>query len=307
MGRWKGIRTIEYCEQNQRDLVIALGFFDCIHKGHIKLIDECKLFAFKKSCSSAVFTFSNSPFETLGKCCGQILTFEERLYKLDNLHVEFCVKAFFDKTFSQLSPIQFLDNFIRYMSVKGIVVGKDYTFGKKGEGNISTLAKWCEENSVELSIVDFERDNGKKIASTDIRDLLMNGDLKKANDYLVKPYFVIGKVIHGSKRGRNIGFATANLEYPANKLKIQPGAYYTRTCINGVWLKSVTNVGEHPTFDDGNFNIESHVIYYDGDIYGEKIIVEFLERIRDIRKFSSKYELAEQITKDIQFAMNSDL
>ena len=252
--------------------------------------------------------FSNSPFETLGKCCGQILTFEERLYKLDNLHVEFCVKAFFDKTFSQLSPIQFLDNFIRYMSVKGIVVGKDYTFGKKGEGNISTLAKWCEENSVELSIVDFERDNGKKIASTDIRDLLMNGDLKKANDYLVKPYFVYREgEFMASKRGRNIGFATANLEYPANKLKIQPGAYYTRTCINGVWLKSVTNVGEHPTFDDGNFNIESHVIYYDGDIYGEKIIVEFLERIRDIRKFSSKDELAEQITRDIQFAMNSDL
>ncbi|MDE5616838.1 MAG: hypothetical protein K2I78_03525, partial [Clostridia bacterium] len=147
MSRWKGIKTIEYGEQSQCDLVVALGFFDCIHKGHIKLINECKQMAFKNSCSSAVFTFSNSPFELLRKESGQILTFEERLYKLDNLHVDFCIKTQFDEYFSQLSPIDFLNNFIKYVSIKGIAVGKDYTFGRYGEGNVDLLKKWCEENS----------------------------------------------------------------------------------------------------------------------------------------------------------------
>lgn len=307
MSRWKGIKTIEYGEQNQCDIVVALGFFDCIHKGHIKLIDECKRAAYKHNCSSAVFTFSNSPFELLKKDCGQILTFEERLYKLDSLHVDFCIRSVFDNTFSQLSPEDFLNNFIKYKSVKGIVVGNDYTFGRRGEGNVEFLSKWCEKNSIELKIVDFEKDNGRKIASTDIRKLLSDGNLSKANEYLVQPYFIIGQVVHGSRRGRNIGFATANLEYPSDKLKIKAGVYYTRTLIDGVWLKSVTNVGEHPTFDDGHFNIESHVLFYDKNIYGEKIIVEFLERIRDIYKFDTKEDLAKQIKNDIEFALNSEL
>ncbi|MDE5549411.1 MAG: bifunctional riboflavin kinase/FAD synthetase, partial [Clostridia bacterium] len=123
MSRWKGIKIIEYAQKNEQDIVLALGFFDCLHIGHIKLIDECKLMAFKKSCSSAVFTFSNSPFEVLGKNQGQIHTFEERLYKLDALKVDYCVKALFDKAFSQLSPTDFINNFIKYMSIKGIVVG----------------------------------------------------------------------------------------------------------------------------------------------------------------------------------------
>ncbi|MBD5100121.1 MAG: bifunctional riboflavin kinase/FAD synthetase [Clostridiales bacterium] len=307
MSRWKGIKTIEYSQKNEQEIVLALGFFDCLHIGHIKLINECKLMAFKKSCKSAVFTFQNSPFEVLGKDCGQILTFEERLYKLDTLQVDFCVKAQFDKAFSQLIPIEFLDNFIKYMSIKGIVVGNDYTFGKCGVGNVELLKKWCEDNSIELSIVDFATDNGEKIASSKIRELLSNGDLEKANEYLIQPYFIIGEVVHGCQRGRSIGFATANLCYPSDKLKIKSGVYYTRVLIDGVWLKAVTNVGEHPTFDDDNFNIESHVLYYENDLYGKKIIIKFLERIRDITKFSSKEELSSQITKDVEFALNSKL
>ncbi|MDE6758537.1 MAG: bifunctional riboflavin kinase/FAD synthetase [Clostridia bacterium] len=305
MSRWKGIKTLEYAQKNEQPLILALGFFDCLHIGHIKLIDECKLLAFKKSCLSAVFTFSNSPFEVLGKNCGQILNFEERLYKLDCLKVDFCIKAEFNKSFSELSPLEFLETFVKYMSIKGIVVGNDYTFGRKGEGNVEYLKKWCKDNSIELSVVDFAEDNGEKIASTKIRKLLETGDLTKANAYLVEPYFIIGQVIDGCKRGRDIGFATANLAYPHDKLRIKSGVYYTRVLLDGVWLKAVTNVGEHPTFDDDNFNIESHILYYDKDIYGKKIIVKFLEKIRDIKKFSSKEELADQISKDIDFALNS--
>lgn len=307
MSRKKSIQTVEYSKAIAHPAVVALGFFDCIHIGHIKLIEECKLIAFKKNCKSAVFTFLNSPFDILGKRSGQILNFEERLKKLDSLDVDYCIAAQFDRQFSNLSPKDFLDCLIEGNSIEGIVVGEDYTFGKNGAGNVEFLAKWCQNNDIDLTIVDYAFDGDIKISSSTVRELLIEGNLKKANVYLGQPYFIIGDVICGSKRGRGIGFATANVAYPHDKLKIKAGSYYTRTFIDGVWLKSVTNVGDHPTFEDYNFNIESYIIYYKGDIYGKKIVIEFLERIRDIYKFSNKEQLAERIRKDVKFAINSKL
>ena len=307
MSRWKGIRTLNYGEKSEGQFVVALGFFDCLHIGHIKLIEECKLLAFKNNCRNAVFTFSNSPFEVLGKDKGQILNFEERLFKLDRVRVDVCIAAKFDKAFSELSPIAFLNKLIENLSIKGIVVGSDYTLGKCGSGNVDLLKNWCDDSNIELKVVDFALDEGKKISSSTVRKLLIDGDIKKANEYLYYPYFVTGNILRGHMRGRKIGFATANLEYPKDKLRIRAGVYYTRVLVDGVWLKAVTNVGKQPTFDGDEFNIESYILYYSGDIYGKKVTVEFIERIRDIKKFSSKEELAERIAKDVEFALSSKL
>lgn len=304
MSRWKGIKTVEYTRECDRALVVALGFFDCLHIGHIKLIDRAKLLAFKNNAKCAVFTFDNNPFNVLGiDNGGQILNFEERLTKLNDLRVDYCINAHFDNEFSQLKPLEFLQRLSVNKNIKGIVVGSDYTFGAKGEGKVKLLAKWCEENDVTLVIEPFAQDKGGKISSTRVRKLLADGDIQKANAYLGQPYFVIGRVAHGQQRGRNIGFATANVEYSQDKLKIKSGVYYTRVSVDGVWLKAVTNVGAHPTFDDINFNIESYILYYKGDLYGKKINIKFLERIRDIQKFSSKEELADRISKDVHFAL----
>ncbi|MDE6275802.1 MAG: bifunctional riboflavin kinase/FAD synthetase [Clostridia bacterium] len=306
MSRWKGIETIEYTQPCDNALIIALGFFDCLHIGHTKLIQSAKLLAFKNGAKCGVFTFDNNPFEILVKDnCGQILNFEERLSKLDDLRVDYCIKARFDVTFSQLSPLDFLRKLSENKNIKGIVVGKDYKFGAKGEGDVELLAAWCDANSVELVVEPFAIDEGGKISSTRVRKLLCDGELEKANFYLGQPYFVIGQVEHGQQRGRNMGFATANVEYPRDKLKIKCGVYYTRVLVDGVWLKAVTNVGTHPTFDDMTFNIESHILFYKDDLYGKKITIKFLQRIRDIKKFTSKEELAERISKDVNFALES--
>ncbi|MDE6211006.1 MAG: bifunctional riboflavin kinase/FAD synthetase [Clostridia bacterium] len=308
MSRWKGIKTIEYTQSCEEDLVVALGFFDCLHIGHTKLIESAKLLAFRKNAKCGVFTFDNNPFAILGReDCGQILSFEERLTRLDDLRVEYCIKARFDREFSQLKPLEFLKKLAVNKFIKGVVVGRDYTFGAKGEGDVGLLSKWCADNSVELIIEPFAEDDGGKISSTRVRKLLCDGDLEQANIYLRQPYFIIGQVAHGKQRGRNIGFATANIEYPQDKLKIKSGVYYTRVLVNGVWLKAVTNVGEHPTFDDMNFNIESHILFYKNDLYGKKITVRFLQRIRDIKKFTSKEELADRISKDVSFALDSKM
>ena len=306
MSRWKGIKTIEYRQACDEALVVALGFFDCLHIGHTKLIDRARLLAFKNNAKCGVFTFDNNIFDVLNiKNGGQILDFEERLTKLNDLRVDYCIKAHFDVNFSQLPPLDFLRILVGDKNIKGIVVGSDYTFGAKGNGNVELLSKWCLENNINLVVEPFAQDEGGKISSTRVRKLLIDGDIEKANAYLGQPYFVCGQVTHGQQRGRNIGFATANLEYAKDKLKIKSGVYYTRVLIDGVWLKAVTNVGSHPTFDDDSFNIESHVLYYKGDLYGKKVTVRFLERIRDIQKFSSKEELAERISKDVDFALES--
>lgn len=308
MSRWKGIEIIEYTQPCDSALVIALGFFDCIHIGHAKLIESAKLLAYKYRAKRGVFTFDNNPFEILVKDdIGQILNFEERLTKLDDLRVDYCIKARFDKEFSQMEPLEFLKKSVANKDVKSIVVGRDYTFGAKGKGNVELLSKWCKINSIELVVEPFAQDEEGKISSTRVRRYLCDGELEKANFYLGSPYFVIGQVVHGEQRGRNMGFATANVEYPKDKLKIKNGVYYTKILIDGVWLKSVTNVGEHPTFDDMTYNIESHILFYKNDLYGKKIVIRFLQRIRDIYKFTSKEELAERISKDVEFALQSKM
>lgn len=305
MSRWKGIKTIEYGTDCEDNLVIGLGFFDCLHIGHIKLIGECKRLANKYACKSAIFTFENSPFVVLNKDVKQVLDFEERLFKLNELQVDYCIKAHFDKNFSQLGPEEFLNGFVKNKKVKALVAGSDYTFGKNGAGGVDFLKKWCVQNGIELSLIEFATDNGVKISSTSVRKLLSEGNLKKANVYLGGHYFVIGNVEKGRKEGKNIGFATANLIYPDDKIRIKDGVYYTRVLVDGVWYKAVTNVGNHPTFEDYNFNIESHILYYDNVLYGKKIVVIFIEYIREIKKFSSKEELAAQIAKDVKFALES--
>ena len=173
MSRWKGIETIEYTQTCDDALIMALGFFDCLHIGHVKLIGTAKLLAFKYGAKCGVFTFDTNPFEILGKDeSGQILNFEERLTKLDDMRVDYCVKAKFDREFSQLQPLEFLRKLTENKNIKGIVVGRDYTFGSKGEGNVGLLSKWCEENSVELIVEPIAQDEGGKISSTRVRNLL---------------------------------------------------------------------------------------------------------------------------------------
>ena len=308
MSRWKGTDVLEYTDGCRDSLVVALGFFDCLHVGHIKLIERAKLLAFKNSAKCAVFTFCNDPFEVL-RCVKkeQILNFEERVKKLNFLRVEYCLKTTFDSEFSKLSPEEYLDKLLDNTSIKGIVVGDDYTFGRGGKGDVELLKSKCLEKNIQLEVVPFAMDNGEKISSSKIRSLLLDGDIELANKYLGQPYFIDGEVVHGMKRGRNIGFATANLTYPSDKLKIKSGVYYTKVFINGVWLKAVTNVGDRPTFDEKDYNIESHILFYKDDLYGKKITISFLQRIRDIQKFTAKEELAERISLDVEFALKSKL
>ena len=303
MGRIN-ITQLEYSESYKEPMTICLGFFDSLHVGHIQLIERSKLLAHKYNCKNAVFTFENNPFSILGKDSLQVLTYDERCYRLDNLGVDIVVHAFFDNVFMQYEPIEFLDKLITNKNIKAIVVGTDYTYGKYAKGTTETLQQYCNSHNIELVIEQMKLlDDGSKISSRYLRKLIRQGNLSQIAYQLNTPYFIMGKVIHGRKDGAKIGFKTANITYNTMKEKLPEGVYNTNVLLNNIKLKAVTNVGIHPTFNDNSFNIESHIIGLNQDIYDQDIIIEFIEKIRDIKKFSSIKELSDQIQKDVNYVL----
>ena len=284
-----------------KPLVIALGFFDCIHKGHVRLIETAKNLAESAGAVVAVFTFKNDIHSVFSeKTDGLVLTFEERLLKLRYIGVENILTCDFNKEFAALSPQRFLELLYRNFNVKGIVCGDDYTFGNRASGNTSYLAAYCKEKGIAFSAVSEFKFKGKRISTTLIKSYLKNGDIVSANEFLYLPYFICGKVIEGRRQGRTIGFPTANILPGDEKFKLKHGVYKTRVFLNEKEYKSITNYGEQPTFGQVKTVIETHIKDFNGNLYGKDIIIIFDDYIRDIEKFSDTRKLKEQLLKDME-------
>lgn len=298
------LTQIAYDQTFDRPITVCLGFFDSLHVGHVGLIRKAQLLAYKYDCQSAVFTFDNNPFRFLGKDSLQVLTYPERLYRLQNLGVDVVIKATFDQSFADMAPQDFLERLIEGKNIKAIVVGSDYTYGKGAQGNVDSLRNFCIIHDIELAVEDMRLlPGGNKVSSRYLRKLVERADLKEIATQLATPYFVLGKVVHGRADGAKIGFKTANIEYPTDKTRLPQGVYETLVSIDGISLKAVTNVGAHPTFGDDAYNVEAHIIGLSGDLYDKLIVVEFVSKIRDIRKFDDKEQLSEQIKKDIEYVL----
>lgn len=298
------LTQIAYDQAFDRPITVCLGFFDSLHVGHVGLIRKAQLLAYKYDCQSAVFTFDNNPFRFLGKDSLQVLTYPERLYRLQNLGVDVVIKATFDQSFADMAPQDFLERLIEGKNIKAIVVGSDYTYGKGAQGNVDSLRNFCIIHDIELAVEDMRLlPGGNKVSSRYLRKLVERADLKEIATQLATPYFVLGKVVHGRADGAKIGFKTANIEYPTDKTRLPQGVYETLVSIDGISLKAVTNVGAHPTFGDDAYNVEAHIIGLSSDLYDKLIVVEFVSKIRDIRKFDDKEQLSEQIKKDIEYVL----
>ncbi|MGN0744615.1 MAG: riboflavin biosynthesis protein RibF [Christensenellales bacterium] len=289
---------IDFLSKYDRPIAIALGFFDCIHKGHYNLVKQTINYAENHcECQSAILTFSNDPNVFFGKD-KQICTFENRVSILEKAGIDNIVKAHFDARFARLSPKDFLDTLTCNFNVKAVFVGADYTFGKNAEGNVDFLSKYCREHGICLEILPFEKVGGEKLSTSSLKTFVKSGNVKELNCHLVMPYFMTGTVLHARHKGTGMGFPTVNIAPDPDRIALCDGIYATFCVVDGKKYQSMTNVGKKPTFDDQSVSVETYIFDFDGDLYGKTVTIYFVERTRDVQKFESVDALKNQLVRD---------
>ncbi len=280
--------------------VVALGTFDGVHLGHIALIDKAREIAAQERLSMLIYTFKNHPLEIFACTPKLLMTHSERLLALEARGGESCTVAadMFTREYAATEPEAFARMLVDRFCAKHIVVGYNHTFGKGGRGTPELLCELGAQQGFEVSIVKPVLYLGEAVSSTRIRAALEGGDIKNANAMLGAPYALCGNIRHDKGIGTKIGFPTANLVFEEYKQLPLSGVYATRATVNGKAYAGVTNVGTNPTVNGERTSVETHIIDFSRDIYGEAFRVEFLERLRSEKKFNSMAALAEQIAKD---------
>lgn len=288
--------------------VITIGNFDGVHIGHQALFHQTIEKAQAIGGTAIAMTFDPHPARVLGNDEGPpLITLHEQKLELisrTGLDVVICVP--FTTEFAAISPQAFVEDLLfRKIGMKAIVVGEDYSYGSRRQGNLSTLRAEALRLDFEVILVpgiQFSAPDSGRISSTRIRELVMKGKITEAKKLLGRHYQVRGEVVTGRRRGgKLVGFPTANLQLQ-DELCPKTGVYAVTVELKGRRFKGVANIGYSPTFDDHLYTIEVHIIDFDRDIYGEKILVNFVQRIRDEVKFSDLSQLTDQIKKDVQIA-----
>lgn len=294
------MNKINFGEKYDAPLALALGFFDCVHRGHAAVISSAREYAAAHGCECAVFTFSNDPGAFVGKRA-RIYTFEERAEALRGLGVDVIVAAEFDSRFAALSREHFAEVLRDTLDLRAIRAGEDYTYGAQRAGDASTLDEDFGAYGVDIGVLPLLFIDGEKqkISSTAVKEALSAGDIARANALLSEPYFMLGRVSHAHGRGGTFGFPTANIPFDCSRLAPAPGVYATKVTVEGKVFLGGTNVGTKPTFGDEKPSVETFILDFDGDIYGKNIKLAFYQRLRGISDFGSVDELAEQLRRDV--------
>ena len=292
---------ISFGEQFNKPIVITLGFFDCMHKGHVALYDVARKHADRHDALCALLTFSNNHFQVIGVDVKPIYTFDERLIIYKNVGLDVVASATFDRAFMNLSADDFLQVLSKY-NLKHVVCGFDYTCGRDRKGS-AYVKQYFESKGIGCTVVDEVVTEGVKISSTLVRKLLIENNVEKANLLLSQPYFVTGVVEAGRKVGRLLQFPTANLQVSAEKL-LPVGVYAGNAVVDGKSYRAIVNVGAKPTFDVDANSVEANLIGFDGNLYGKTLTVELTKFLRKIKKFECKDQLAEQLKLDLESALN---
>ncbi|MDQ0113124.1 riboflavin kinase/FMN adenylyltransferase [Paenibacillus harenae] len=288
--------------QLDKPLSIAIGHFDGVHRGHQNVIRRAVEEAKAAGQLSAVMTFDPHPKEVLGQGdqyyrCLTPLNVKTKLFA--ELGVDLVFVMSFDLSFASITPERFVDEVLRGLRAKQVVVGFDFTFGSKGAGNAEEL-KRLGSPDIDVHIVEPLYENEGKVSSTWVRESLEKGDLETASLLLDRAYEITGTVVHGDGRGRTIGFPTANIDFDYPYVSPRLGVYAVVAWLDGRPYPGVLNHGMKPTFNKEGVQpvMEAHLFDFNRDIYGEKIRIEFRSFVRTEKKFSSVDELIKQIGRD---------
>ena len=230
-----------------------------------------------------------------------------KLNLLENTGIDIVNLVNFDKDFMKITPEEFIKNMVNFYNAKGIVVGFNYRFGYKNLGDVEMLQKYSNILGYKLYVCEAISTNHEIVSSSKIRHLIAEGNITKANELLGRPHTTIGEVIKGKQLGRTIGFPTVNLNYNKEYILPKGGVYYTVVEYDNKLYKAITNIGYNPTVEGGKLSVETHILNFDKQIYGEVIKINFINRIRDEVKFNTIDELKEQLLKDKDYAFKQKI
>jgi len=306
----KIIKGIETLKRSFKNPVATLGNFDGVHLGHQDILKRVKQKASKIHGEGVVITFEPHPLKVLApeKFLPLLTPFRKKMMLIEKLGIETVLCVEFSLSFSQISPPEFIETIlVEKVKVKEVIIGYNYHFGKGQKGDAESLKDAGRVFGFNVEIVEPFRIGEMVVSSSRIRDLIQQGEVDKASTLLGRDYPIIGKVVEGARRGRTLGFPTANLEI-SDELYPNPGVYAVKVEWRRQRLNGLANVGTNPTFSseqngkDKPISFEVHILNFSRDIYGEEIQVNFIRRIRDEVRFENSSLLIEQIRKDIQWA-----
>lgn len=290
------------------EVVLVLGFFDGVHKGHQKVIEQGRKIAKKRGVKLALMTFNQHPSIVFKKIQPETMKYlttinqKKRLMKQAGVDCLYIIE--FTSSFAKLSPQEFVDQYIVGLNAVTVVAGFDYTFGPKKIANMTELPNYAK-NRFEIQVVPKEDLGGDKISSTRIREALDNGDLELANELLGYIYEIEGTVIHGDARGRTLGFPTANIQIKSTTRLPKEGVYVTEIFVGGKWYPSMGSIGRNDTFEPGRqVTVEVFILDFNQDIYGEHVQVRWHHYLRDQVAFAGAEKLIEQLKIDEENTRN---
>jgi len=289
--------------KRDKNSVITIGAFDGIHLGHQKIIARILKEGLEKNKRTVLITFNPDPkifFRKNSTLNGVLSTPEDKIDILRELNLDALIFIPFDKKIANLSPEQFIQSIIiENVGVSKLVIGYDHAFGKDRQGTLPLIKKLSKKYGFGIEVVLPFMMERTIISSTLIRNLVIDGKIDKANKFLGRTYSVIGKVIRGDKRGKDLGYPTANLKLISNdKLLPKSGVYMVSITLESKSHQGMAYIGTKPTFQGREKGIEVHIFGLNKNIYDKDIIIKFLKRIRDDKKFDSISDLKNQLKID---------
>jgi len=285
-----------------KDTLVTVGVFDGVHLGHKHLISQLVGKAEQENSLSVVVTFRQHPQEVLRPDIKLpfLTDLSERKKLLKNEGADIIVPLTFTAETSQLSARDFIGLLRKYLRMRGLVIGPDFALGRKREGNVNALCALGRELGFSVTVVPPVVIDGEIVSSTAIRKALSDGDVSKVRRLAGRGFSLRGRVVAGTGRGVVLGFPTANLKIGNEQALPADGVYASWAGINGENFPSMTNIGKRPTFGDSRRAVEVYIVDYRGDLYGREIQVEFVERLREEKRFDSVEELKRQMAEDVK-------
>ena len=293
-----------------RDTVATVGTFDGVHRGHRDVIERLVERSHALKIPSVLVTFDPHPLEIVNPAAAPLLltTHDEKLEVLAETGIDYMAVVPFTADLARYSAEAFVELVLRRcFRMRELLIGYDHGFGRQRAGNVNVLRTLGERDGFRVDVVDaVSTPEGQSVSSTSIRRAIAGGDLLRARESLGRAYSVSGRVIPGAQRGRTIGFPTINLRAPPPRKLLPPeGVYAVRVQTPAGPREGMMNLGPRPTFGDMSTSLEAHLFDTGADLYGAQVRIDFIQRLRETRKFSSAQELTTQLAQDERDAKNA--